>query len=458
MKRSIKLAVAAAVALSASSAFATNGDNLIGMGAKARGMGGVGIGMSHGAESGIANPAMITSVKNNEISFGGTVFMPDVQTDMGTGGGSIKSDNDLSVIPEVAVAQKINDSLYWGIGMYGVAGMGVDYSKALDGFNGAATTTAANNAANAAAMSVMMGGGTMMQAQMAAGYATAGTVFAALAQGNFGMKTNLQLMQFAVPVAYKVSSFSFALAPVLQYGSLDIDYRLPSITMNAAGTAVQSIALSGPSTRGVAQDFGLGYTAGVSFAEQGLTIGASYKSPINMKYDNTISRAIADFSTDPVTGVQGMYLSDNLEQPSEIGTGVSYEIAGNTIAFDYKRVNWASAKGYKDFGWKDQNVYSLGYQYAADDWAVRVGWNHSSSPIVAQANTLLNTFNLLGFPATVENHYSIGGSYAITKMTSIDLAYVYVPEVTDTYTNMVGSTTTTKHSQDSASVQLAFKF
>jgi len=85
MKRSIKIAVAAAVALSATSAFATNGDHLIGLGAKARGMGGVGIGMSHGAESALVNPAMITSVKGNEVSFGGTIFMPDVAADMGYG-------------------------------------------------------------------------------------------------------------------------------------------------------------------------------------------------------------------------------------------------------------------------------------------------------------------------------------------------------------------------------------
>lgn len=78
MKRSIKIAVAAAIALSATSAFATNGDHLIGMGTKARGMGGIGIGMSHGAESALSNPAMITSVKGTEVSFGGTVFMPDV--------------------------------------------------------------------------------------------------------------------------------------------------------------------------------------------------------------------------------------------------------------------------------------------------------------------------------------------------------------------------------------------
>ena len=52
MTRTIKLAMAAAMALTATSAFATNGDNLMGLGAKARGMGGVGIATAFGAESG----------------------------------------------------------------------------------------------------------------------------------------------------------------------------------------------------------------------------------------------------------------------------------------------------------------------------------------------------------------------------------------------------------------------
>ena len=53
-------------------------DHLIGLGAKSRGMGGVSIGMSHGAESGIANPALLAPLQKTEVSFGGTIFMPNV--------------------------------------------------------------------------------------------------------------------------------------------------------------------------------------------------------------------------------------------------------------------------------------------------------------------------------------------------------------------------------------------
>ena len=408
MKRTIKLAVAAAVALTSTAAFATNGDHLIGMGAKARGMGGVGIGMSHGAETALANPALITTVKGTEISFGGTIFMPDVETNSGfaAGEGFLKSDADLSVIPEVAIAQNAGNGLSWGIGMYGTAGMGTDY----------------RNEANP------------------------------VGANNFNMVTNLQLMQFAVPVAYKTGAFSVGIAPVLQYGSLDINYKLPAGFGGANST-----------TQGVAQDFGVGYNIGAAYSEDGLTVGTSYKSAIDMNYKGQISKATAQFSA--LLGGSTAVLSDNLEQPAEIGVGASYAFGSNTIAVDFKRINWGSAKGYKDFGWENQNVYMIGYQYAQDAWAVRAGYNYAKSPIKedtagnAQA-AVNNLFNLLGFPAIVEQHYTVGGSYALNKVTSVDLAYVYVPEAQETFSTagMGGTTISTKHSQDALSMQVNFAF
>lgn len=411
MKRSIKIAVAAAMALSATSAFATNGDHLIGMGAKARGMGGVGIGMSHGAESALANPALISSVKGTEVSFGGTVFMPDVATNMGAG--YTTSEADLSVIPEVAIAQNVGNGITWGIGMYGTAGMGTDYRNATG------TTS------------------------------------------NMNMVTNLQLMQFAVPLAYKADGFSIGVAPVLQYGSLDMNYDAAAF---AGGTSTPS------KTKGVAQDLGMGYNIGASYEMGAVTVGASYKSAIDMEYKGQLSAATSQFNT--LMGGMGAsfpVLADNLEQPAEIGMGASFTEQGHTIAVDYKQIKWSDAKGYKDFGWDDQNVFIVGYQYAQNNWALRAGYNHASNPI-KQANgatpqgALLNVLNLLGFPAIVEDHYTVGGSYAFSKTTSLDLAYVYVPEVTEAYStsafagSLGMSEIKTKHSQDALSMQLNFNF
>jgi long-chain fatty acid transport protein len=392
MKRSIKIAVAAALALSATSAFATNGDNLIGVGAKARGMGGVGIGMSHGAESALTNPAMISAVKSTEISFGGTLFMPDVESDVNMGKGSQKSKADLSVIPEVAIAQKVSDSFSWGIGMFGTAGMGTDYRN---------------------------------QTTM---------------QGNYQMVTNLQLMQFAVPLAYTTNGITLAIAPIMQYGSLDINFNNGS----NIGT-------------GVAQDLGLGYSIGAGYTIGDITLGAVYKSGIDMTYDRVLTTAAAAFNLTDIT--------DSLEQPAEYGAGISYKMGANTFAFDYKQIQWSDAKGYKQFGWDDQDVYALGYEYNGGSWAARVGYNYAKSPIkelpaAGGSGTAKNVLNLLGFPAIVEEHYTIGGTYQFSKLTSLDVAYVYVPETEEHYNASAGAgyNITTKHSQDAVSLQVNFAF
>lgn len=416
MKKTIKLAVVAALALGTTSAFATNGSNLIGMGAKARGMGGATIGVAHGAESGLSNPALITTVEGTEISFGGTIFMPHVSNDNGVflgplGDISTKSDSDadMSVIPEVSIATKVTDNFSVGIGMWGTAGMGVDYRDAVN-------------------------------------------------TGQMSMVTNLQLMQFGVPLAYTTNGFSIGLTPVLQYGSLDINYVMSSKLQQAmgapAGTPDKTIGA------GVAQDLKFGYNIGLAYEISGITLGAVYKSQIDMEYDGVLSGAAGAMTN-------GAYKNDKLSTPAELGIGASYTMSGHTIALDYKQIQWSDAEGYKDFKWEDQNVVAIGYQFEADGWAARLGYNYAESPISEQNNAAganglnggtINTFNLLGFPGIVESHVTVGGSYDLNEKTSVDLAIAYAPEVTNTYKNFVGQNITTKHSQSSVSLGLNYNF
>jgi len=409
MTRTIKLAAAAALALGATSAFATNGDNLIGLGAKARGMGGVGIATSFGAESALANPALISSVKSHEVMFGGTLFMPAVEFGSNAYGNAMsaamgspattpinmeKSQADKSVIPEVALASRVSKNVVVGIGMYGVAGMGTDYRDTL-GTDGVSSN------------------------------------------GSFGMRTNLQLMRFAVPVAYEAAGFSVGVAPMLQYGSLNIAYAMPADT--DGNGMPDSTDFQGS---GVSDTFGFGFEVGAAYdfsaiGVKGLTLGAKYQSAIDMEYDYTLSVASQAFG---LTGID-----DHLEQPAEIGVGISYNIfGGSTIAFDYKQVRWGDAKGYKEFNWENQDVFAVGYQYAAPTWAIRLGYNQASNPIKEQkaANFMTageydgavkNFFNLAGFPAVVESHFTVGGTYFLSKMISVDAAFVYAPEVEDSY-------------------------
>jgi len=441
MKKTIKLAVVAALALGTTSAFATNGSNLIGTGAKSRSMAGTSIGISHGAESGLSNVALITSVEGTEIAFGGTIFMPKVSNTNGlivpTGAagtpnptgqsdGSSKADSaaDMNVIPEVSIAGQVTENFYMGIGMWGTAGMGVDYRDQAN-------------------------------------------------TGQMHMVTNLQLMQFGVPMAYKMNNFSIGLTPILQYGSLDINYNMSADLQNAmawmmtGGPQGNPGATFGGATMpmgvgsGVAQDLKFGYNIGLAYEIAGFTLGAMYKSQIDMEYKGVLSNAAG-----VMTG--GAYTNDKLSTPAELGFGISYNMSAHTIAIDYKNIAWSDAEGYKDFKWEDQTVIAVGYEYNTEGWAVRFGYNHATSPISEQKNAMpdsngmtggtINTFNLLGFPGIVESHIALGGSYTISERTSVDLAYVYAPEVTETFKNFVGQDITTKHSQSSLSVGVNYNF
>lgn len=372
MRTTVKY-VAALTAI-ATSLQATNGDNFIGIGAKTRGMAGTSIAISHGAESALSNPALISSVSQSEVSFGGTILMPSVETN------GIESDADLSIAPAIAIASNMGNGVYAGIGMWGTAGMGVDYR------------------------------GTGV---------------------NDDMVTNLQLMQFGVPLAYKTGTFSIGLTPILQYGALDVSYRVNNATPST--------------TKGAAQDLAFGYTIGTACTLENFSAGIVYKSPIKMNYNGQISKMLGDYGV-------GTY-GDDLEQPSEYGAGIAYRMGKSVIGFDYKRINWSDAEGYKIFGWDDQDVYSIGYEHDAGKWAVRAGYNYAKSPIAAQANSTVNFLNLTGFPAIVESHYAVGGTFRFSDRTSLDAAYTYAPESEERY-----GTTSTKHSQSALSVQLTYNF
>jgi long-chain fatty acid transport protein len=357
------LSLAASTAL-----FATNGDTLIGVGAKTRAMGGAGIAFSHGAESTLVNPALITHVEETEISFGGTIFMPDIHTEIDYGMGGIHwgsfgadSDADLSVIPAVALASRVSENVFVGVGMWGTAGMGTDFR------------------------------GTPQL---------------------FEMETTLQMMQFAVPVAYRYENLSVGIAPILQYGSLDIHYN--------NGTAIGD---------GQNQDFGFGVSLGAVYHfESGFNLGAMYKSEIEMSYGRSLSTATAPFA--PLPGFPE--IGDTLTQPAEYGIGLGYHHGPHGIALDWKRIAWGSAEGYKQFGWKDQDVFSIGYQYEADTWSLRVGYNHASNPLTLYnagptepGKAALDMFNLLGFPATAQDHLTAGGTYLFSQNFSADFTVVY---------------------------------
>jgi len=381
--------------ITAMSLFATNGDSLIGLGAQSRGMGGVGIATYFGAENALINPALISKSTGFEFDFGATYFSPKIS--INNGGASEDSSAKQNMIPEVSLSQKVDDKLSYGIGMFGSAGMGVDFRDHLSHYNA---------------------------------------------------RTNLLLMKVAPSIAYKVNpQFSVGFAPVLQYGALDISF------IDGGGNQF------GP---GTSDDFGIGFELGASYdIDNNSRVGLVYKSSIDMKYDKQINTTNGAGSRFVPAGLTTK-LTDHLEQPEEYGIGYSLDYGNYTFALDYKKVNWSKAKGYKDFGWKDQDIYALGAKYEVAGTWYSIGYNYAKSPIPDQGSTqngrVLNTLNYLMFPATEETHYTLGYGTKLTKNLSLGLAAVIGAKNSTNVKNVMNQSLQTDHSENSYTLSFKYNF
>jgi long-chain fatty acid transport protein len=420
------LATAIATLLIAPAAFATNGTNMTGVSAQASAMGGTGTAAYYGAENVIINPAMIGKGTGTEFAFGGTIFKPAVSNDglMGNTADKSNSSADLFMIPSVALSSRINNNLSFGIGMFGTSGMGVDYTNASG------------------------------------------------AKGNtLSAQSQLQGMRIVPTIAYNSSNYGVGFSPIIQYSALDINYK-------------NGLAAGNPSVgSGMSSDLGFGFSLGGYYdVSKAMTLGATYTSAISATYKGQLSGA-----SQPFVGLIPTAFSDTLEQPAELKAGIAYTMGNVMLTGDVKQVRWSEAKGYKDFGWQDQNVLALGLKYSGTGYWVGVGFNRADNPIKPMAANLatggttngavVNMFNNIFFPATTENHFSFGGGYDLTKSVTLDGAIVYAPEVTTTVdtsgitqamamgagapmNTAMGATSsnTTSHSQIGYSVSVRYKF
>jgi long-chain fatty acid transport protein len=377
--------------------FATNGDNLIGLTPASRAMGGIGVGLPVGpVDSVFRNPAWMGLMENKfTVQFGGILFMPKVKgrsagyvesTSSGTptyiDTGYISSRSDLFVVPEIGIVHKLSDRLTFGLGAFGVSGMGVDYRDK---------------------------------------------------KGLSQMHTTFQFMRIIPAVAFKVNEMiTVSFAPHLAWGSLDMGAVLCA---DLDGDGAIELDTCWNASGGQYQTLGIGFQVGASlnFGDF-LYAGITYQSPVSMKYKNV-------FDSDN----NNIYEDLKLTQPQEIALGIGAAPLNNVrVGLDLRWINWSGADGYKHFGWKDQLVIAVGGEFKPTDrLALRVGWNYGRSPIrggdkSTTAPSAPNIpdlaapfsdfgkawFNLIGFPAIAEHHITLGFGYEFTKTFSVDFSYV----------------------------------
>ncbi len=401
-------------ALTSTMLLATNGDNLISLGAESRAMGGTGIAMAMGTDSVFKNPSWLADVEGAEAMFGATLFMPEVKStnnvpQMGGNGKEATSKADLSLIPAVAHADRFNDNWAYGVGMFGVSGMGADYRNETE------------------------------------------------ATGQASMRTNFQYMRFVPSIAYKNENLRLGAGLTLAYGMLDMAAIMPDGT--PPGTPADP-STAKQRTGGSSDDFGYGFQLGAGYSvTPEIKVGAFYQSEVATEYEG-----VFDFNTD------GIYDDLKLAQPAEYGVGVGYQKNGLTLTADVKKILWASADGYDNFGWDDQTVYGVGAAYdVTAELTLRAGYSHADSVLDetfegARVSNASNPpaqfgagnvafFNIMGFPAISEDHMTVGVGYQLSKKVGIDVAYVYSPKETLKAYGMEVS-----NEQNSISGALKYKF
>jgi long-chain fatty acid transport protein len=391
--------------------FATNGDNLIGVSPASRGMGGIGVGMAVGPTDTIfRNPAWMTYYKGFNMSFGGILFFPEVKAKFNNA--SATSQSKMFVVPEVGIVHQINDKLSFGIGAFGVSGMGVDYRN---------------------------------KDQLLA-----------------NMHTTLQFMRIIPAIAYKVNdAISVSGAVHLAYGSLDMGATLctnpnnPTTCWNAGGGQSQ--------TYGIGAQLGIAYNMG-DFVYAGLT----YQSPVNMTYKRVFdSNGDGQFEDLKLTQPQelafgvGVKPMDNLKVGMDI-RWINWKNAKGYKEFQWKD-QWVIGLG-GEFKPMQKLALRAGYNYGKSP--IRGGatnpMNDNNIPnfVASFSDFRIAWFNLVGFPAITEHHITLGLGYEFTKNFSIDLAYKHAfnKKVSATDNAGMGMSVEAQNAQNAISVGLNWKF
>src|SRR3990170_7890666 len=107
--------------------YATNGHQLSAVGAYQQGMGGATTAAPYDSSTSITNPAGMALI-GNRTDFSFQTFFPHREAEF-TGGGKTSGGSNWYLVPAIGWTAPVSDrnDLFFGGGMYGVSGMGVDF-------------------------------------------------------------------------------------------------------------------------------------------------------------------------------------------------------------------------------------------------------------------------------------------------------------------------------------------
>jgi len=411
--RTLLRAAALAGSLVPCAALATDGYFSHGYGMKAKGMAGASTALTQDAFGGATNPATM-AFAGDRWDLGLDWFSPHRESSRAGSGpagidGTSESGENGFFIPEFAYNQMINPELALGVTVYGNGGMNTTYPGGE--ITGVAGTTTCNN--------FQTGGLGPVQASYN------------LLCGNGKLGVDLSQLIIAPTVAWKFSpDHAVGLSPLFGY------QRFKAQGLQAfAGFSSDPANLTNNG-----YDSATGWGARVGYfgkLTNEFSVGAAYSTKIAMsKFDK----------------YRGLFAEQGgFDMPTNWSVGAAWRPANAwLVAVDYRRINYngvnsvgnpsasvlncnnpglpgtdpsvcLGASNGAGFGWQNVSVRKIAVEYAVDPTlTLRAGFGRSDNPIRSEDIT----FNILA-PGVVQDHYTLGATYALDKESEITGAFMY---------------------------------
>ena len=380
-RRALWAFVTAASALAApQAANATDGYFLSGMGAKAKGAGGVAIALPEDAVSIAANPAAATAL-DERLDIGFEIFVPSRGVDISGNGAGLNgswSGNGANpfVLPELGYVRQLDDTFSAGIVITGNGGMNTDYeTNPFTSFG---------------------------------------------AQGEAGV--NLRQIFITPTLAARIGEgHSIGVSPILVIQSFSMNGIQP---FTAA-----SIAPAQMTNNGDAWSTGAGVRVGyLGHIGPAVSVGAFYQSKVWAGRFDKYAGLFANGGDFDVPASWGFGLA--IKASDQLTLGADYKrieysdvpSVGNTLAPLFTGVPFG-AQGGPGFGWRDVDVVKFGAVYrASDSLTLRAGYGRSDNPVPASQTFL----NLLA-PGVVTDHLTAGATVRLNASTELSGYVMHAP-------------------------------
>lgn len=448
-----KLVILLLILLSGS-ILAQNGARLIDFNAKSAGRGGTSIGTFDSNVLMLTNPAGISFIENTNIDFNFSLMVPSLHFKNTIN--DKDGESNLYPMPSLSFVKKSESKLTWGVGVFTVGGMGAEFNLSHPLFQ--------EEQEYYSNFGYIYGGPTVAY-KFSDKLSVGASAYVVYSMMDFRMPYSLNplALQGVVPGTNGMTFGQLFAAPQNQGG-----FGYSEVTAYTRMDDLTGIGFNGK--LGLAYKVNDKFSLGVSFSTKtalnlengkakmdmsnqfneafGLAVQGAMAQGLSMEEaQQAVMQQFTQMGIDVQSAMQGVVseydMEADLNLPMSIGFGASYAPKDNLkLSFDFEWLNWSDAfdkmqltmtngtnanvetmMGSNDLtidfplNWDDTFLIKLGAEYGVSDIVtLRAGYVYGSNPVPDET-----VFPV--FPAIVENHLTLGGSFKLNDKISLHAAF-----------------------------------